>query len=65
MDSTLSDLLHYAGLVLAAIGTGVGIVTANTPIASAVAPGCAVAILAGAALCIVTHKPGVHGPGED
>lgn len=58
----MRDVLHYAGLVLAAIGTGVGIVTANTDLAQAVAPGCAVAILAGAALCLVTHQPGVHGP---
>lgn len=54
--------LHCAGLILATVGAGVGIVTANTALAANVAPGCAVAIAAGVALCVATHRAGVHGP---
>lgn len=59
MDSTLSDFLHYVGLVLTVVGAGVAVLLPD-----AAADAC-VAIVAGAALCLATHQPGVHGPGED
>lgn len=58
----MRNILHRGGLALATIGAGVGIVTANTSLSHAVAPGCAVAIVVGFALCVATHKPGEHGP---
>lgn len=59
MDSTLSDLLHIGGLLLAVVGAGVAMLLPD-----AAADAC-IAIVAGAALCLVTHQPGVHGPEGD
>lgn len=52
----MRDLLHYAGLVLAAIGTGVAMFTEGA------STGALVVGVTGCALCLVTHQPGVHGP---
>jgi hypothetical protein len=54
----MRDLLHLAGLVLAAVGTGVALLTEGA------STGACVVGVVGCALCIVTHKPGVHGPEE-
>lgn len=48
--------MHLGGLVLATIGAGVALLTHGT------ATGCAVAIVAGAVLCAMTHRDGEHGP---
>lgn len=52
----MRDFLHSAGLILAAIGTGVALFTEGTSTGA-----CVVGVI-GCVLCIVTHKPGVHGP---
>lgn len=60
----MRNALHRSGLALVTVGAGVGIITANTEIAERVAPGAALLILVGAALTLVTHRAGEHGPGR-
>lgn len=52
----MRDLLHYAGLVLATIASGVAMFTEGA------STGALVVGVTGCALCLVTHQPGVHGP---